>query len=65
MTTMAYAYESSYETMSLKAYAEGKIWMLEEEFLIKLSKAEIDHMHELPTKNAIDAFCRKIFNERL
>jgi hypothetical protein len=62
---MAYAYETNYDMMSLKAYAERKIWMLENEFLIKLSKAEEKHMYELPTKDAMDAFCRKLFSERL
>lgn len=58
---MTYAYETDYNTLSLKDYAERKIWMLENEFLIKLSKADIDHMYELPTKDAIDAFCRTLF----
>lgn len=62
---MAYAYETNYDTMSLKAYAENKIWMLENDFLIELSKADEEHMYELPTKDAMDAFCRKLFMERL
>jgi hypothetical protein len=62
---MAYTHETKYETYSLQEYAEDKIWMLEEEFCMKLSKGDIKHMYELPTKDAIDAFCRKLFKERL
>jgi hypothetical protein len=62
---MAYAYETDYNTLSLEAYAERKIFMLEDEFKIRLTKADKKHMHELPTKDAMDAFCRKIFSEKL
>jgi hypothetical protein len=62
---MAYAYETDYNLLSLTAYAERKIWMLKNEFKIKLTKADEKHMYELPTKDAMDAFCRKLFSDKL
>lgn len=62
---MLYGYESDYNNLSLSAYAERKIWMLRNEFKIKLSKTDEKHMYELPSKIQIDAFCRKLFTERL
>lgn len=65
MTPLLYSHESDYNNLSTKTYAENKIWMLTEEFLMNLSKAEIEHMYELPTKDAIDAFCRTLFDTKL
>lgn len=62
---MLYNYESDYNNLSLKEYAENKIRMLENEFKIKLSHKDIEHMYELPSKMQVDAFCRTLFTTRL
>ena len=51
--------------ISLKAYINAKIKMLTEEFLIELTKADIEHMRSLKTEIQVDNFVRKIFIDRL
>lgn len=50
---------------SLKTYRRIKIRMLEEEFYIRLTDSEIDHMNSLTSELEIDAFAHKLILEKL
>jgi hypothetical protein len=49
---------------SIGTYRKRKIKIMERDFCIKLTQAEIDHIYEPPTAGAIDAYCIDIINDR-
>lgn len=49
---------------SIGTYRKRKIKIMERDFCIKLTQAEIDHINELPTAGAVDAYCIDILNDR-
>ena len=50
--------------MSLNAYRNAKIKMLEQEFMIPLKTEEKAHMDTLQTEAAIDRYARTIISSR-
>lgn len=53
------------QEMTVEKYAENKIKMLAQDFKLGISSEEYFHFRELKTKEAIDAFARKIIMEKL
>lgn len=49
---------------NINTYRKRKIKIMERDFCIKLTQAEIDHINELPTACAVDAYCIDIINSR-
>ena len=49
---------------SIGTYRKRKIKIMERDFCIKLTQEEIDHINELPTAGAVDAYCIDILNDR-
>ena len=50
------------EKVDLETYIKEKIQMLREEFKIRLTKSEIQHMKSLKTEIAVDNYCRSLFD---
>lgn len=49
---------------NISTYRKRKIKIMERDFCIKLAQEEIDHINELPTAEAVDAYCIDILNNR-
>lgn len=49
----------------LTEYIGGKIMMLTDEFCIRLTEAEIDHMWSLKSEKAVDQYVHDILVEKL
>lgn len=46
-------------------YVKEKIKMLKRDFRIRLTDAEVAHIHSLKTEIAVDNFCHALFMKRL
>lgn len=57
-------YERTVE-ITLEEYINNKIDMLRSEFKMRLSRAEIEHMHSLPTETAVDNYAHTLFMTKL
>ena len=49
---------------NINTYRNRKIKIMQRDFCIVLTQAEIDHINELPTAGAVDAYCIGILNDR-
>ena len=49
---------------SIAQYRKEKIRIMTKDFCIRLTETEINRINNLPTINAINAYCIKILNER-
>ena len=50
---------------TLQEYITQKISMLEDEFYLRLSFADIAHIHRLKTESEVDLFAHQILVDRL
>ena len=49
---------------NIHTYRKRKLKIMERDFCIALTQAEIDHINKLPTAGAVDAYCIDILNDR-
>lgn len=49
----------------LTRYIRNKIWMLENEFYLKLTNMEKYHFHELETEDAVDRYAHRLLVDKL
>lgn len=50
---------------NIKTYIDNKIYMLRNDFKMKLTKSEIAHMQTLTTENQVDNYAHSLFMEKL
>ena len=53
------------DNISLKDYRKMKIKMLQRDFTVNMTAAEINHINELENEYAIDRYCRTLIFNRL
>lgn len=49
---------------NIERYRKRKIKIMERDFCINLAQTEIDHINELPSVEAVNAYCIGILNNR-
>ena len=57
--------EILHRSLSVTAYAKGKLEMLKKDFKFNLSTSEIEHMNTLTTEIAVDNYAKKLIYEHL